>query len=338
MPRIRLQEVAEVAGVSLATASKALNGRADVAADTRRLVLTTARELGWQPRGDTQRTPQLAVVFDTVSNFYVPLVLEGMLATARQRGVSLHVTSQGSSRIDDHYPEAGSARWISEMADRGVAAVILANLPVTADHAAACDERGLALVCVDPSTTPLPAQAAVVSSANFEGGRQAVLHLAQLGHRRIGMITGPAGAEPTLARSAGYRAALAEVGLPYDEDLVVTSQFRYEGGMVAAKFLLQTPQRPTAIFAQCDEMALGVYEASRRLGIGVPDELSVVGFDDGFAAQYAAPPLTTVRQPLEEMGSSAVAAACDLLEGLRPQPSQLATRLVVRASTAAAGA
>lgn len=222
------------------------------------------------------------------------------------------------------------------MANQGIKGIMLVNVPTTAERVAACRQRGLSLVCVDPSTTPPPADITTIAATNYRGGLQATQHLIGLGHRRIGMVCGAWGSVPNDERMAGYLIALSSAGIVHDPTLVAAGDFRYEGGLVAGRYLLSLDDPPTAIFAQSDEMAMGVYEAARRLGVSIPGELSVVGFDDGFAAQYSAPPLTTVRQPLEQMGATAVVALNDMLAHRVPHPMELETKLVVRASTATA--
>jgi DNA-binding LacI/PurR family transcriptional regulator len=157
-----------------------------------------------------------------------------------------------------------------------------------------------------------------------------------LGHRRIGAITGPADYLCSRARVDGYRSALERLGADYEQALVRHGDFQHEGGFVCGGELLDLPEPPTAIFAGSDQQALGVYEAARQRGLRIPQDLSVVGFDDLPAARWVSPPLTTVRQPLAEMGRVAAEMLGDLIEGvpLRSQRVELATELIVRESTA----
>jgi LacI family transcriptional regulator len=161
-------------------------------------------------------------------------------------------------------------------------------------------------------------------------------HLLSLGHRRIAAITGPAEYLCSRARVDGYRSALERAGLPFDPDLVRHGDFQHEGGFGHGSDLLSLADPPTAIFAGSDQQALGVYEAARQHGMVIPRDLSVVGFDDLPVARWVSPPLTTVRQPLAEMGRLAAGMLGDLIEGtpLRTQRVELATELIVRESTA----
>ncbi|WP_323182944.1 substrate-binding domain-containing protein [Streptomyces sp. NBC_00078] len=174
-----------------------------------------------------------------------------------------------------------------------------------------------------------------VGATNFRGGRSAARHVAGLGHRRIAMISGPDHAF-CLARVAGYRSVLETAGLPADLELIIRTGLTREDGQAAADKLLARPDRPTAIFTANDLQALGVYQAARDAGLRIPEDLSVVGYDDVPVVAWADPPLTTVHQPLAEMAAAATELALKLGRGEQvPQLGlEIATRLVVRESTA----
>ncbi|MYS53740.1 substrate-binding domain-containing protein, partial [Streptomyces sp. SID6013] len=157
-----------------------------------------------------------------------------------------------------------------------------------------------------------------------------------LGHRRIGLIAGPPRLLCSRARHDGYRAALHGAGVAVDDSLVVPGDFRHESGFTACDALLGLPEPPTAVFAASDQMALGAIEALRRRGLRVPQDMSVVGFDDLPEVRWSAPPLTTVRQPLAEMGKVAARTVLRPARDERPDPLrvELGTELVVRSSTA----
>jgi LacI family transcriptional regulator len=160
-------------------------------------------------------------------------------------------------------------------------------------------------------------------------------HLLGLGHRRIGFIEGPPRLLCSRARLDGYRAALDVAGVPVDDALIVPGDFYHESGFTGCNQLLDLAEPPTAIFASSDQMALGAIEALRRRGLRVPEDMSVLGFDDLPEVRWSAPPLTTVRQPLAEMGKLAARFVLDLARSVAPASSrvELATELVVRAST-----
>ncbi len=191
------------------------------------------------------------------------------------------------------------------------------------------------VVVVDP-LLPLGERVPCVSVSHRGGADGAMRHLLELGHRRIGAVTGPPGWVATEARREGYRAALARAGIPFDPALEVASDFERAAGASAAAVLLSLPEPPTANFAFNDAIAVGTMRAAHELGVRVPDELSVIGFDDIAYATMVGPMLTTVRQPLGELGRTAVNLLLRLLErpGSEPRQIELSTRLVVRDTTA----
>lgn len=194
------------------------------------------------------------------------------------------------------------------------------------------------IVAVDPHTgsSSMP----TVTADNLQGARLAVDHLIGLGHRRIGMVTGRPDLISAQLREQGYREAHAAAGLAVDESLLASGAFESEPARAAARSLLGLPQRPTAIFAANDLSALAALEAAAELGVSVPGELSVVGFDNIPESALAHPPLTTVHQPMRQMGRDALTMLVTLIAGEhvldRPHLT-LDTTLVVRQSTAAPG-
>jgi LacI family transcriptional regulator len=173
-----------------------------------------------------------------------------------------------------------------------------------------------------------------IGATNWSGGLSATEHLISLGHRRIGLIAGPKSLLCSRARLDGYRAALEAAGI--EEQMIVPGDFMHESGFAGGAELLDRAHPPTAIFASSDTMALGAYEAARRRGLRVPDDVSIVGFDDLPESRWSSPPLTTVRQPLAEMGAQAARTALRLARGedIEVPRVELATELVVRDSTA----
>ena len=209
--------------------------------------------------------------------------------------------------------------------------VRLAELPSA--YRARLTALNVPMVIVDPVGQPDP-HIPSVGAANWPGGYTATEFLVKLGHRRIGTITGRPSLPCSQARVNGYLAALEHAGLTADPVLVRTGDFTFEGALAAATVMLERADRPTAIFAGNDFEAMGVYEAARRHGLRIPEDLSVVGFDDLPMAAWVAPPLTTVAQPLAQMAAMATQMV------LQPSPDatgnrvELATSLVVRSSTA----
>ena len=195
--------------------------------------------------------------------------------------------------------------------------------------------RGIPLVVVDPTGEPLH-DTPSVGATNWNGGLTATRHLLGLGHRRIGVIGGPDWILCSRARLDGYRSAMDEAGVPVDPRLVSHGRFHVGEGIEKGRALLRLPDRPTAIFAGNDLQALGVYQAARELRLHIPEDLSVVGFDDLPVARWVGPPLTTIRQPLIDMAVAAAELVLRMADGEVPaQPRvELATELVIRESTA----
>jgi LacI family xylobiose transport system transcriptional regulator len=195
--------------------------------------------------------------------------------------------------------------------------------------------RNIPFVVLDPAGEP-DSDVSSVGSGNWAGGLAATRHLIELGHRRIAMINGPQEMLCSRARLSGYRSALDEAGIPFDPTIIDSGTFHYEDGVVAGTKLLTMENRPTAIFAGNDLQAFGVYEAARLLGLTVPDDISVVGYDDVPSASWVGPGLTTVRQPLIEMAEQATRLVLSMRDDPHPKLVRLdlATSLVVRASTA----
>jgi LacI family xylobiose transport system transcriptional regulator len=256
-------------------------------------------------------------------------LIVGAERVARDNGMSLVLTESG----DRHSP---SPEWIEGALRRRPAGVLLVFSDPSADHRERLRARNIPIVVIDPSGDPVPGVSSI-GSANWSGGFQATKHLIDLGHRDIAMISGPEDQMSSTARVSGYRAALESAGIPVRPEYLRVGSFRAADGVALGRELLRLPHRPTAIFAGNDEQAFGVYEAARALGISIPGELSVVGYDDLTIAAWAGPPLTTVRQPLNEMAEE----AAKLVLRLRDDPKHddvridLATSLVVRGSTQA---
>jgi LacI family transcriptional regulator len=230
---------------------------------------------------------------------------------------------------------ARPASWTSALASHDTDGVILVTSELTSAQLEQLRSAGIPLVVVDPVNPP-PANLPSVGATNWAGGLAATEHLLGLGHRRIGAIAGPGDYLCSRARIDGYRSALERAGIQFDPTLVRNGDFQHEGGFVRGGELLDRPVPPTAIFAGSDQQAFGVYEAARQHGLRIPEDLSVVGFDDLPVARWASPPLTTVRQPLAEMGSAAAQMLGELIEGqpLRSNRVELSTELIVRESTA----
>ena len=332
--RATLANVAASAGVSGATVSKVLNGRNDVAPATRARIQDLLHEHDYVARRVRPApSPTIELFFHGQLNAYHTEVLQGVVEAAAEAGVAAVVSVRPRGR---HRPGANRpAPWVRDLATAGRQAAIVVTSELAAADLTALARAPMPVVVIDQLNLP-NARLASVGSTNFAGGLAATQHLLDLGHRRIAYLGGPAAAVCNQARMHGYRGAMEAAGAPVPDGYVRTGRFSYEHGIAGGAALLDLPQPPTAVFAGSDETALGVIEAARVRGLRVPEDLSVVGFDDTPVARLAAPPLTTVRQPLREMGAVAVRTALRLAAGERVDSHhvELATELVVRQSTA----
>ncbi|TMM32848.1 MAG: LacI family transcriptional regulator [Actinobacteria bacterium] len=337
--RATLATVAASAGVSVATVSKVLNGRNDVAPATRALIESlldeheyVARRADAPGRGTAGARSIVELIFHGPLTAYCMEILQGVLDAGVEAGVTVAVSARERG---ERSPREHTAAWARDLASAGRQAVVAVVNELTAVELAALSRAGLPLVVIDPLNLPR-ARVTSVGSTNFAGGLAATQHLLSLGHRRIAYIGGPVTAACNQARMHGYRAAMEAAGARVPKAYLRNGQFRYRNGVDEGAVLLNLPQPPTAVFAGNDETAAGVIEAVRARGLRVPDDLSVVGFDDTHVAQLASPPLTTVRQPLRQMGGVALRTAIRLAAGekLESHHVELATELIVRASTA----
>lgn len=329
-----IRDIAREAGVSVATISRVLNRQPHVAPETRAAVMRVVRERGFSQNRSARAlsgapTGLVGVTLPYIRASYFAEIAAALADALYEQDMRPILCPT----LDEHEREVGLLeRLMHGTTDGGV--LILPS--ESSDELGALHDYGYPFVVLDPRV-PLESGIPTVSAANTTGAIDAMEHLLQLGHRRIGAITGPAGWCATEERLLGYRASLARAGLPVDSSLEIESNFEIAGGRVAAAKLLGFPEPPTAIFAFNDNLAVGALEAARARGLSVPDDLSLVGFDDSEQAPIVTPPLTSVRQPLAEMGRMAVA----LLVRLLKQPEgetlkvELATTLIVRGSTAA---
>ncbi|MEV5546299.1 substrate-binding domain-containing protein [Streptomyces sp. NPDC052309] len=329
-----LAVVAREAGVSVPTASKVVNGRDDVAPATRRRVTEVLDRLGYvrRPRFDLARAPRLVdVVVHSLENSRSGAVLHGVEAAAYDAGLEV-VVSACSDRPRDVRPPRD---WLERIVVRGSSGVLFDVAELTGAQHAWLDRHRIPFVMVDPLMAPPPGVVSV-GAANWQGGVTATEHLLHLGHERIAVIGGRRNEPGSGARIAGYRSALASAGLRHRAEYVRHAGFDRAAARRRTRELLDLPVPPTAVFACSDTMALGVYEALAERGLRVPDDVSVVGFDDLPEARWVAPALTTVRRPLSEMAATALRVLLRMMDGDRPESTrtELSTHLVERASTA----
>jgi LacI family transcriptional regulator len=326
--------VAQEAGVSQATVSKVVNGRAGVGAATRSAVEAAIEKAGYVAIAERQRPfrgvgePLVEVLVEVFQHPYNATLLDGAAPATEAVGAGLVV------RLLSGVVDEDALAWAQKLARAGRVGVIEVTARYSKARADALRTVGLPLVLVDPLDEPRTS-VYNIGATNWAGGVEATRHLLDLGHRKIAYIGGPPTVACNLARQHGYMAALHQAEVAFDPGLVMHGGFTFEHGLDAAMQLLSRRLRPTAIFAGSDLAALGVLEAARRLQISVPDQLSVVGFDNTGVAASSAPPLTTVHQPILQIGEAAVRTLFRLASGdAAPKRIELATHLVVRASTA----
>lgn len=339
--RPKLDAVARAAGVSMATASKVLNGRGGVSDDTRDRVLGVMQRLQYVPttgRSAGGAPPMVTVLFDAYESLYAAQVLAGVVDAGLELGVDVVVTNPTGRHARDPL----SSDWLRALAKKGHLGAVVVTTEVTQAAARTAAQLGLGLVAVDPVSARDADDDGLVSvgATNWTGGVQATEHLLNLGHRRIGFAGGRRESQPARQRYHGYLAALSAAGVDADRSLIRQGGFLHEDGRRMADELLELTDPPTAIVAGCDASALGVMAAARKRSLRLPEDLSIVGFDDTYAAESASPRLSTVRQPLREMGRLALRTVMALARGEGPETHhfELATTLVVRDSTAPAAA
>lgn len=334
--RPTLADVAREAGVSPGTASKALNGRLDIAEDTRQRVLEAVAMLGYRPttaQWEPTRTRTIAAVTDVVTSPYISNVLQGLLAAATGARTDVLVRLAPDRAV--RATKAAARAWVAEQKESGVVGIVGITLAEPNAVLQAAKEVYMPFVMIDPVSLDEP-RTISVGSANWAGARTATEHLLELGHRRIAWIGGPTASAAARERFHGYRAALDSAGISLDQTLVRSDPFSIETGLVHGRELLSLPEPPTAVVTGDDEIAVGVLAAARELQVSVPEQLSVVGFDDTPQASWTTPQLTSVHQPLAGMGQMAVETVLAMADGVQPASRhiQLATSLTVRDSTA----
>ncbi|WP_443032684.1 LacI family DNA-binding transcriptional regulator [Streptomyces sp. DH41] len=330
--RVTITDIARRAGVSVPTVSRVVNGRSDVSPGTRARVEELLRRHGYRKRAAARgrRAALIDLVFNDLDSPWAVEIIRGVEEVAHAAGVGTVVSAI--------HGRSGDAReWMRNLRARACDGVVLVTSALEPVLHEELRILGVPLVVVDPAGSPA-LDAPTVGAANWSGGMAATEHLLSLGHRRIGLIAGPPLLLCSRARLDGYRAALEGAGVPVDESLIVPGDFHPESGFAGCDTLLDLPEPPTAVFAASDQMALGAIEALRRRGLRVPQDMSVVGFDDLPEVRWSAPPLTTVRQPLADMGRLAARTVLRLTGDPRPDSPrvELGTELVLRASTAPA--
>lgn len=324
-----LQQIAEMAGVSVMTVSRALANKSGVAAGTRQRVLEVADQLGYFRRNGERRTEsvwRIGVLTNGLNNPYAISVLSGITDAAQAAGCDLEV----------HLPHDISADPVSlimESSRHELDALIYLYGTKVENEEYLIQLAGRDFPCVLVNQTPASPQVLHVATTDYQGGFDATKYLLQLGHQRIALISGPESQESGQERRRGYQDALTLAGYPVDPRLILPGDFSGASGERAMVQILNLAERPSAIFASNDMMAFGALRVCERGGIRVPEDISLIGFDDTSDASHSTPPLTTIKQPLYEIGLTAVRLATNFLRGDRSVNSViLKTSLILRSS------
>lgn len=332
---VTIADVAKLAQVSKMSVSRVLNNQAGVSEATRQRIMEAVEQLGYVPnqgpRYHAESTKMIALLITDITTSYMGEIVRGVSSAAERMNYGLMLYTQGNLRSINH--EQRTNYYLSLLNNTMVDGVLMV---VPLDYEVIVQDlkmRNLPYVIIDHhnGTDNEPS----VTATNRKGVLDAMRHLMALGHQRIGFITGRMDIACSADRLQGYRDGLAEVGLPYDPRLVLEGDFTQPTAFRQAQTLLQLQNRPTAIIASNDTMAFGVMDAAKAAGLQVGHDLSVVGFDDIFMASQVYPPLTTVRQPMADMGSSAFELLIALLDRrtVLNMRRELPTELIIREST-----
>jgi LacI family transcriptional regulator len=332
--KLTVVDIARLAGVSGKTVSRVINRESRVSPETRERVQQIIKEIGFTPnmsarRLKSQRSFLVAMVYHSQSSSWIIDVQRCAIERSMKEGYDLITKCFSESDPD-------GLRSIIDLAKSGSVDGIIITPPCSSGAAVdALVELGIPLVQIEPALTDrrIPG----VLSNSRQGSFDMTTYLLSLGHRRIGFIVGNPQQDSSLERLEGYRAALAHAGLKPASELIVQGDYSYPSGVTCARQLLKLSPRPTAIFAANDDMALGVMMVAGQMGITMPDQLSVAGFDDIQVASRIWPPLTTVNQPSADMAGRAVELLFEEIKKKSQSPGQhlvLPTRLILRESTA----
>lgn len=336
---VTIKDIAKAAGVSITTVSRALNGYSDVSEETRRKIFRIAEDMGYSPN----IAARSLIVKRTKT---LGLLISGITRTSVKDSIAFEILCGMNDRAGElNYDlvlfntDTQKQKMKSYKAlclERGVDGVIIMGIRMDDPYLEEVVHSAIPCVLID-----IPLTGKDVSSVNSDsvnGAWMAVDHLIRNGHRHIGLINGHAQAFVSQKRLEGYRKALADHGLPYRDDCVEDGGFTESGGGEAAVRLLSRHPDMTALFCASDLMAIGAIQAIRNMGKSVPEDVSVVGYDNISMSEYLSPPLTTIKQDHYRMGYQAAQMLIDMLEGRKVNPQvTLPAELIVRGSVRAIG-
>lgn len=327
--RMDIHAVAKLAHVSIATVSRTINHIPTVNPKLARRVWEAIRELNYFPNTQARalvsgRSRMLGLIVSEITNPFFPELIQGFEDVAVENGYEILIGST-------NYEPDRMQRCIRRMMERNAEGVAVMTFGIEQPLLDQLTDRNIPLVFVD--VAPTRPGMSVLRVDYHHGIRQGVQHLAALGHRKIGFVTGPLRLHSAQSRLGAFKKALGECGIPVEEKLILEGDHTLEGGTAAAEKLLADKDLPTAVMCSNDMLAIGVLHRLSRRGLRVPDDISIIGFDDIHIASMMMPPLTSIQMSRSDLASAAVSALRGHLEGAPKREYRIDTRLVVREST-----
>lgn len=326
-----IREVAERSGVSYATVSHVINNTRVVSQGTRERVLAAMAALNYRPNALARslrqgKTNTIGLVLPDSANPFFAEISRSIEDEAFKKGYSVFLCNTELDTQRELF-------YVDVLSKKQVDGIIFVAAGDQADSLDFLLRRNMPVVMIDRDVPNVEVDA--VLTDHQLGGFLATRHLLDLGHNRIACIAGPSSITPSAERITGYRNALEEAGIPYDENLIIRGDYHAQSGMEITHSVLKMNPRPTAIFALNDLMALGALRAAAEVDCSVPDDLAVVGYDDLEIARFTNPPLTTISQPKKAIGAQAINLLVDRISNKSRPPSRLVLppELVVRRST-----
>jgi LacI family transcriptional regulator len=326
---ITIADIAKMANVSKATVSYVINNKKGVSLDVRKKIQRIIKESNYKPNTMARalagkHTNSVGLIIPDISDMFYANIIRGVEKASGKFGYFLNLFTTHANPEKEH--EVFDF-FTSSMADGVIVMTYFVGKEVTRK----LRQRKIPFVFLD---FPYDDDIYSVSVDNFEGGFKATNYLISLGHKKIAFLHGPEAARDSKARYRGYLKALEEHNIPFDKDLVLKGDFLRQSGFKAAKKLIENKKMPTALFAANDQMALGAMSALKKEGYRIPEDISIIGFDNTEASSFSKPTLTTIMQPIFEMGSLAAKTLISLINGKTPEKKRylLKTRLIERQS------
>lgn len=338
MSNIKIKDIAKAAGVCEATVSRTLRNPDIVSEKTRKKVLAVVEQMDYTPNslGASLRqgsSRNILVMLPDITNPYFSPIVRAI----EQEAIAKRYSVLLGDTLDDPKLEHAFANMVrSRQAD----GVIINSQRIPFDYLRRPEKASRLPPIVSASEIVDEEEIPRVVVDNVEVGRTATRHLLELGHRRIGLIAGPADLRTTKDRMLGFHEEMQKAGLKVDPQAIFYGDYSTESGIEGVQKLMLRPDRPTALFCLGDLVALGALHILRELGFRVPDDISVIGVDGISMGRYSAPPLTTVAQPMEQIGKTCMATMIDLIEGRAPENKLilLPHELIIRKTTGPAPA